>query len=230
MVIGCLWGHKCLKIRRLSCSRAPLDRVCTGGGGSATIGGIFYDLFGSMVSIKQHRGEFQAAVDFLINDLVTVRTGRANAALVDRILVENYGAMTPIQHVASISVPDARTILISPWDKGALKEIEKAIVAANLGINPVNDGVAVRLSMPMMTEEVRKAQVKMVGQKVEQAKISLRGLRDKIKDEVISQEKAKEITEDDRYSLLEELDAVTKEYSGEVEQIGKAKETEIMEI
>ena len=189
-----------------------------------------YELFGLMVSIKQHRTEFQGVVDHLINELVTVRTGRANAALVDRVLVENYGAMTPIQHVASISVPDARTIMISPWDKTALKEIEKAIVAANLGVNPVNDGVAVRIAMPMMTEEVRKAQVKMVGHKVEQAKIALRGQRDKIKEEILSQEKSKEITEDDRYSLIEELDSAIKEFTAVLEQTGKTKETDIMEI
>jgi len=183
-----------------------------------------------MVSIKQYKDDFQKVVDHLGGELAQVRTGRANSALVDRVMVENYGAMTPLQHVASISVPDARTIMISPWDKGALKEIEKALVAANLGVNPVNDGVVIRMTMPMLTEEVRKSLVKGVGQKVEQAKISVRGLRDKIKEEILSQEKAKEITEDDRYALLEELDAMTKSFTGILEGAGEEKEADVMTI
>jgi len=183
-----------------------------------------------MVNLKDYKDDFQKVVDHLGQELAQIRTGRANAALVDRVMVENYGALSPLQHVASISVPDARTIMISPWDKAALKEIEKALVAANLGVNPVNDGVAIRMTMPMLTEEVRKALVKSVGQKVEQAKISVRGLRDKIKDEIQTQEKAKEITEDDRYSLIEELDQMTKQYSGILEDAGSAKEADVMTV
>ncbi len=183
-----------------------------------------------MVGIKQHRESFEKIVEHLSTELKSVRTGRANTVLVERVMVENYGAMTPLAHVASLSVPDARTIVIAPWDKGVLKEIEKAIVNAHLEVNPVNDGAVIRISIPALTEEHRKNLIKVVGQKVEQSRIALRGVREGIKEQILAQEKAKEITEDDRYTLLEELDMMTKEFTSQLDAVGKAKEEDIMVI
>lgn len=183
-----------------------------------------------MVNLKDWKGNFEKIIEHFREDLKSVRTGRANAALVDRVMVDSYGTLTPLQHVASVSVPDARTIMISPWDKSVLKEIEKAIVNAQLEVNPVNDGTVIRIVIPALTEEVRKNLIKVVGQKCETARVALRGVRDDVKEEVLKQEKNKEITEDDRYSLLEELDKMTREYTGQVDDIGKKKEEEVMTI
>ena len=120
-----------------------------------------------MVSLKEHKESFAKVVETLKTDLKSLRTGRANSALVDHITIDVYGQMTPLQHVASVSVPDNKTILISPWDKSNLKEIEKAIVVANIGLSPVNDGVAIRLNMPAMTEEHRKDLLKVLKHKLE---------------------------------------------------------------
>ena len=184
-----------------------------------------------MIEIKKQYGqEFEKNIDFLKVELKGLRTGRANSAMVENIVADVYGTMTPIQHIASISVPDAKTILISPWDKSIIKEIEKAIIIANIGINPVNEGSAIRLSVPTLTEENRKNLVKVLGQRIEQSRISIRNVRDKIKDEISKQEKEKEITEDDRYSLIEELDEITKDYGKVIDELASQKEKEIMTI
>ena len=159
-----------------------------------------------------------------------MRTGRANAALIEHLVVEAYGSLTPLQHLASISVPDAKTITINPWDKSVLKDIERAISVANIGVNPLNDGVILRLVLPPLTEENRKALIKILGQRLEHAKIALRGIRDGIKDEIYKAEKAKEITEDDRYDLQKDLDDMTKEYTVVIEAFGETKEQEIMTV
>ena len=183
-----------------------------------------------MVNLKDQKTAFEKVIDHFREELKTIRTGRANPAVVERVMVDSYGSLTPLQHVASISIPDARTIMISPWDKGVLKDIEKAIITAQLELNPVNDGTVIRITIPALTEEVRKNLLKIVGQKCEAARISLRGVRDGVKDEILKQEKAKEITEDDRFSLLEELDKITREYTGQVDEIGKKKEDEVMTV
>ncbi len=183
-----------------------------------------------MVNLKDYESSFQAHIDRLSQDLSSLRTGRASALLVEHIIVDSYGTPTPLKHLASISVPDAKTLLIAPWDKSILKEIEKAITQCNLGINPLNDGVSIRLIMPQMTEENRKGLLKIVGQKEEQAKIGIRLVRDEIRDEITHQEQSKEITEDDKYTLFEEADKISKEYTQSIEHAGKKKEQEIMTI
>jgi ribosome recycling factor len=181
-----------------------------------------------MIDLKEKRKEFDVHMAHLEQELKSLRTGRATAALVEHITVDAYG--TPLQHLATISVSDARTIVIAPWDKTVLKEIEKAIVQAQMGINPVNDGVVIRVIMPVMTEENRKSLVKTMGQKLEQARIGVRSVRDEIKEEILREEKEKMITEDDRYELLKKLDDVTKEYTERMNAMGQAKEEEIMTI
>lgn len=183
-----------------------------------------------MNDVKSKRGDFEKNIEHLKAELKNLRTGRANASLVESITVAAYGELTPILHLASISVPDARTILITPWDKSIVKEIEKALVNANLGINPVNDGAGVRLIMPSMTEENRKGLLKLLGQKVEHCKVGMRTVRDKMRDEIAKSEKEKEITEDDRYELLGGLDKLTREFTDAVTKLSDEKEKEIMTI
>ncbi|MBI4268449.1 ribosome recycling factor [Candidatus Uhrbacteria bacterium] len=182
------------------------------------------------MNLKDKKAEFEKHVDFLKEALRGLRTGRANASLVESLQVEAYGVMTALAHCATISVPDAKSILITPWDKALVKEIEKAITFANLGVNPINDGAGVRIVMPPMTEENRKSLLKILGQKIEHARIGIRGIRDGIREEIGKAVKAKELTEDDRYDLQKELDELTREFTSTVEKIGEDKEKEIMTI
>ena len=183
-----------------------------------------------MIELKHRRTDFIKHIDHLTQELSVMRTGRAHGALVENISVDAYGSLTPLRQLASISIPDAKTILISPWDKGILKDIEKAIIGANTGLTSMNDGSVVRVPIPALTEETRKSIVKIVWQKVEQAKIGIRTMRDKIKEEITKEEKAKTLTEDDRYGLIKELDEITKEYTAQTESAGKTKEKEILTI
>lgn len=180
--------------------------------------------------IAQHESEFAGVIEHLKQELTGLRTGRAHAALVDHIMVDVYGTMTPLKGVASVSVPDARSLLISPWDTSISKNIETAITNANLGVNPVNEGTAIRIVLPEMTEDNRKAMVKVLNTKMETARVSVRGVRDTIKDGIQKAEKNKEITEDDRYDLLEKLDLMTKEYTRTIQEMGDKKESEILTI
>ncbi|NUM25414.1 MAG: ribosome recycling factor [Candidatus Buchananbacteria bacterium] len=177
-----------------------------------------------------HKKELDKSLENLNNDLATMRVGRANPMIVENILIEAYGAKTPLKQLASISVPEARTILIQPWDKTISKDIEKGIVLANIGINPVNEGAQIRLSVPPLTEESRKELVKAVGEKMEKAKIAIRQIRDKVRDDIAKQEKNKEITEDDKYALQKKLDDLVKEYNEKIKLVGEKKEKEIMTI
>lgn len=183
-----------------------------------------------MIDLKQKKIDFDKGIHHLVAELKGLRTGRASSALVEGIMVDAYGALTPLQHLASISIPDQKTILITPWDKGVIKDIEKALTAASLGVNPISDGAGVRLVLPNLTEENRRGLLKVMGQKVEAAKVSIRGLRDKIRDEIAKSEKANETTQDQRFRLQKELDDITREYTARIDQMGKDKEKEIMTI
>lgn len=183
-----------------------------------------------MFDVKEYTSEFQTTIDHFKQELSGLRTGRAQSALVEHLMVDAYGVPTPLKHCASISIPDAKTISLAPWDKSLLKEIEKTVSLANMGINPLNDGTTIRLIIPAMTEETRKQLLKILGQKLETTRISLRGIRDSMREEVTRQERSKEITEDDRYQLFKEIDEVTKQMVTRVDEMGKAKEQEIMTI
>ena len=174
--------------------------------------------------------EFKKAIDHLIKELGAIRTGRASPLLIEDIQFEAYGTMMPIKSAGAISVPDARTIQIEPWDKSLLKEIEKAILASHLGINPVVDGTAVRLTMPKLTEENRKELVKVMGKKLEEARISVRTVREKGRAQAIAAETAKKMSEDDRFRFQEELDRITQQANEEIKQTGIKKEQEIMTV
>jgi ribosome recycling factor len=146
------------------------------------------------------------------------------------VKVEAYGSMMDIKGLASISVPDAKTIQIEPWDKGVTKDIEKALMAANLGMTPTVAGSIIRLNMPPMTEENRKDQVKMVHQKGEQARISIRSVREQVRETILKQEKDKVIGEDERFRLLDLLDKDVSTFNKKIDDVVKEKEEEVMTI
>lgn len=180
--------------------------------------------------IAERQGDLDQAIRHLKEELSALRTGRANPALVEGIQVEAYGARTALVGLASISAPDARTISIEPWDKNVVKDIEKAIIEANIGLNPVVAGTVIRVPIPAMTEENRKKLVKLLGDRLEQARIAVRRIRDEVRSEVIDAEKAKEITEDEKYRLLEELDKAAAKWNDRIKDIGEEKEKEIMTV
>ncbi|MBM7692234.1 ribosome recycling factor [Peribacillus deserti] len=162
--------------------------------------------------------------------LASIRAGRANASLLDRITVDYYGAPTPINQVAGISVPEARLLVIQPYDKTVLSEIEKAILKSDLGLNPTNDGSVIRLAIPALTEERRKDLVKQVRKESEDAKIAVRNVRRDANDDLKKLEKNGEITEDDLRRYSEEIQKTTDSYIAKVDTITKDKEKEILEV
>ena len=169
-------------------------------------------------------------LDFFKKDISVLRTGRANPSVLDGILVEAYGAKTPLSGVGSINVSDARSMVVSPWDKSVLKDIEKAIVEAGLGFGVVNEGEKIRLTLPMMTEENRRDLVKKLNEKMEGARVNLRKVRDEIKADIENAEGDKEISEDDKFRFLKELDEEVKAKNDEVKNIRDKKEEDIMTI
>lgn len=183
-----------------------------------------------MNRIDEQKTEFQAVVEHFQKELTGLRTGRASAALVEHVRVEAYGQSMDLKSMANITTPDSKTVQIEPWDKAVVKDIEKALVDASLGMQPNVAGTVIRLAMPPMTEENRKNMVKVLGQKEEQAKIGVRNVREKIKTVIQADEKAKTIAEDEKRRLLEQLDKVVAEWNGKIEAITADKEKEIMTV
>ncbi len=180
--------------------------------------------------IGQKESEFTNAVDHLKHELSTLRTGRASTALVENLMVEYYGTMSPIISLAQISIPEPRQIAIQPYDKNVLKDIEKAIQTSNLGINPVNDGTAVRINLPQMTEERRKELAKAVSQMGEKARVAIRNVREDIWKEIQRMEKDGEISEDDKIFGKDELQKMVDKWNAEIKKLAEAKEQEVMTI
>ena len=180
--------------------------------------------------IDSYQSDFDKSLAVLKDELATLRVGRANPLMVENILVEAYGTKTALKQLASITAPEARTILIQPWDKTVAKEVEKAIIQANIGINPVNEGQQIRLTVAPLTEESRKELTKSVGEKMENTRIAMRQVRDKAREEIIKQEKNKEITQDDKYDLQKELDELAKDYNEQIKNLGEKKAKEIMTL
>ena len=169
-------------------------------------------------------------IAILKEDLNTVRAGRANPALLDKVTVHYYGSPTPLKNLANISVPDPRTLLIAPFDPKSIGEIEKAINVANIGINPSNDGKAVRLVIPQVTEERRKELTKTVKKMGEDSKVAIRNLRREANDEMKKLEKNHEITEDELKKALDDIQKATDKTTKEIDEIIAAKDKEIMEV
>jgi ribosome recycling factor len=182
------------------------------------------------MDLNMYKGEFDKVFDFLKGELAGLRTGRANAAMVEGILVDAYGSKMVLKGVASINIPDSRTILVDPWDKSLVKEVEKAIRDAGTGLNPTNEGNFLRVTIPALTEESRKALAKVVGEKAEEAKIRMRHLRETIKDDILEAEKINEIAEDERFKLQEDLDKKVSDLNAVVREIAAEKEKEIMTV
>ena len=163
-------------------------------------------------------------------ELGKVRTGRANPAMLDAVKVDYYGAKTPLKQVANIGVPEPRMILIQPWDKSVLSEIEKAIQMADLGITPNNDGHVIRLPIPPLTEETRKDLVKVVHSLGEEGKIAIRNIRRDAIDQLRKAQKDHKISEDEEYNAGIDIQELTDKYTEKIDEVIKAKETEIMEV
>ncbi|MDW5299807.1 MAG: ribosome recycling factor [Sedimentibacter sp.] len=170
------------------------------------------------------------SIDFLREDLAAIRAGKANPKLVDKIQVSYYGTMTPLNQIANISVPEPRAIIIQPWDSSTLKEIEKAIMASELGINPSNDGKLIRLVIPVLTEERRKELLKVVKKETENTKIAIRNIRRDSNEDLKRLEKSSEITKDDHKKAEEDMQKLTDKYVKYVDDIYKDKEKEILEV
>lgn len=183
-----------------------------------------------MFNPQEHKPEFQKVIDHLKRELSQFRTGRATPALVDDIKVEAYGSQMELKGVGSIQVTDPKTLTIEPWDKNLLKDIEKAILAANIGINPVNDGKVIRLVMPKLTQESRRDLIKVMGKKLEEARVGVRHVRDEIKEKIIAAQKDKQMAEDERYRAQDALDKLSSEFNETVKKLGEDKEKEIMTV
>ena len=184
----------------------------------------------SEFSMETLEEKIQTSESLLREELATVRAGRANAALVDKVMVDYYGTPTPLKALANISVPEPRTLLITPFDPKSIHEIEKAINVANIGINPVNDGKVVRLQIPQVTEERRKELTKTVKKMGEDTKVAVRNLRRDANDKVKKLEKAGDYTEDDVKETLDEIQKLTDKSIKEIDGIVAEKEKEIMEV
>ena len=172
----------------------------------------------------------ERAVEAMERDFQAVRTGRASTALVERIAVEYYGTSTPLNQLASISVPESTTVVIQPWDRGVLGAIEKAIQKSDVGITPNVDGTVVRLNIPPLTEERRKDLVKQVHKRMEEAKVEIRNHRRDDVDAVRKREKAGDIGTDEAHRELEAIEKSTHKWTDEVDRVGAAKEQEVLEV
>ena len=179
---------------------------------------------------KEFDAKMQKTVDVVKSDFASVRAGRANAAVLDKITVDYYGVPTPLNQVGGISSPDPRSLVIQPWDTKLLKAIEKAIQTSDLGINPQNDGRVIRLSFPQLTEERRKELTKQVRKYAEAGKVAIRNIRRDAMDKFKAMEKKSEITEDDRKELEKELQEMTDKRCKQIDEITEKKEAELMAV
>ncbi len=174
--------------------------------------------------------KMQKSLDSLLHQYGKIRTGRASASILDDVRINYYGQPTPVKQLCNISIPDARLITIQPWDKTTLAEIEKAILAANLGITPENDGNVIRLPFQPLTEDKRKDIVKILKKMAEEARVSIRNLRRDANEAIKKQKKDSEISEDDEKRLLKEIQDTTDEWIKKIDEVEKSKEKEILEV
>jgi ribosome recycling factor len=180
--------------------------------------------------ISNQEGDFQKAIDFFIKDITSLRTGRAHPGLLDTVSIAAYGSFSPISALANISVPEARCMVIAPWDKSVLKDIEKGLITADLGMGVVNEGDKIRLTIPALNEENRRELVKRLNEKMEEARIVLRQAREEVKNKIEAAFATKEISEDDKFRFVKELDEFLSKKNDELKSLRDKKETEIMTI
>ena len=170
------------------------------------------------------------SVDSLVRDLNTIRTGRANPALVDTLMVEYYGAPTPLNQISSISVPEPRLLVIQPWDKQSIGNIEKSILTSDLGLMPNSDGAVIRISIPPLTEERRRDLVRLVGRRVEEGNVAVRNIRRDGLETLRSMEKSKEISRDEMHRSQDDLQQITNSHTDKMQALAIQKEAEVMEV
>ncbi len=168
------------------------------------------------------------AVEALRRELATIRTGRAHPGLVEHLRVDYFGAPTPLSHIATISVPDPRLLVIQPWDRQTMGAIEKAILKSDLSLTPTNDGTVIRLSIPQLTDERRRELAKVVHKKVEEGRVEIRNIRRDAHEEFRRQEREKLISEDDQYRGQEQLQKVTDDFIHQIDRVGEEKEAELL--
>lgn len=179
---------------------------------------------------KEMKQSMEKTLSVLKEDLNTVRAGRANPSMLDKVKVEYYGAITPLNQLASITAPEPRLINVQPYDATSLQAIEKAIISSDLGLNPSNDGKVIRINIPQLTEERRRDLVKLVKKMAEEAKVAIRNERRNANDELKKMEKNKDITEDDLKDGLDTVQEITDEYIVKIDELIKHKEEEILEV
>jgi ribosome recycling factor len=180
--------------------------------------------------LKELDTHMSKTVDVLQSDLMTIRTGRASPALVERLQVEYYGTMTPLNQMASISAPEPRLLTIRSWDASALPAIEKAILRSELGLTPQNDGKLIRMTIPRLTEERRRELVKVVQRRVEEGKVALRNIRRDAIDDLREFQKEKMITEDDFHKGRDQIQELVNKFAIKIDELGQRKEQEILEV
>ena len=180
--------------------------------------------------LKVYEDKMKKTISVMSEEFGSIRAGRANPGVLDKLTVDYYGTPTKINQMASVSVPEARMLLIQPYDKSTLKDIEKAIQASDIGINPNNDGTSLRLNFPPLTEERRKEICKMISKMAEEAKIAIRSIRRDANDKIKSLKKSSDITEDDQKDLEHETQKLTDKYIEEIDKIAGDKEKEIMSV
>ena len=181
-------------------------------------------------ALQIYETKMKKTISALQTDYASIRAGRANPAVLDKIVVDYYGTPTPIQQMAAVSVSEARVLVIQPWDKTTIGKIETAIRKSDIGINPSNDGSVIRIAFPQLTEERRKELCKEVRKKAEEAKVAVRAIRRDANDTFKAQKKKSEITEDDLKSLEDDTQKLTDNFVKEIDKVADAKEKEILEI
>ena len=182
------------------------------------------------MNINDFKDDFTKVIEFLKQDISGLRTGRASAAMVESVTVEAYGTRQALKAVASITISDAKTIVLEPWDKTLMGAVEKGVRDSGLGINPVNDGKVIRLCLPELTSERRAELTKILHQKLEAARVAVRKVREETRNLITEEESANTITEDDRFRLFEDLEKMVKDFNDQIKVIGEKKEQEINTI
>ncbi|MFO7712373.1 MAG: ribosome recycling factor [Dehalococcoidia bacterium] len=180
--------------------------------------------------LTELNSRMQKAVDGLAKELATIRAGRATPALLDNVVVEYHGSPVPLYQLATMSTPEANLIVVQPWDRASLRDIEKAILAANIGLNPANDGNLIRVLIPPLSEERRIELVKLVSRKIEERRIAIRNIRRDGIEKLREMERSKEISQDDLKSNTKKIDQLTEAFVDQVNELGESKEREIREI
>jgi ribosome recycling factor len=183
-----------------------------------------------MLSVNEARSAMEKAIEAMRREFGSVRTGKATPALLDHVRVDAYGSKMPISQVATVSAPEARMLIVQPWDKGLLQAIEKGIQQAELGLNPANDGNIIRIPIPQLNEERRKDMVKQLGKLAEEGRVAIRHARQEANKDIKKRQAAHEISEDDAHRQTDQVQKLTDEFIGKIDQLLKTKEHEVMEV